>query len=108
MKRSQMSNDLHVLESLPAYALGSLNEEEAQTVWEHLADCYLCRQELGAFQHVADQLSLAVPEALPSRDLGPRLLDRIEELNPKQPARTARWHFPQRLLPVGALAGLLL
>jgi len=103
-----MSNDLHVLELLPAYVLGSLDEEEARSVSEHIAGCYLCRQELDSFQGVADQLLLAVPEARPSADLKIRLLERIQSANVKQSTQQVSWNFPRRLLPVGALAGLLL
>lgn len=108
MKLSQMSNNLHVLESLPAYALGSLDEEEAQVVSKHIAGCYLCRQELNAFQAVADQLLLAVPEARPSGDLRPRLMERIQNLNVKEPGQTVRRRFRGRLMPVGALVSLVL
>jgi anti-sigma factor RsiW len=103
-----MLNDLHVLESLPAYALGSLDEEEARSVDAHLAGCYLCRQELSAFQEVADQLPLAVPDALPSADLKPRLIEHIQGLNVKQPVQSVGRRLPQRLVPVGALAGLVM
>ena len=103
-----MTNDLHVLEALPAYVLGSLGEEEARSVREHLTGCYLCRQELDAFQMAADQLPLAVPEVHPSRDLRPRLMERIQNLNVKESPQPVRWRFPRRLLPVGALVGLSL
>ncbi len=103
-----MLNDLHVLESLPAYALGSLEEEEARSVSQHLTGCYLCRQELNAFQHVADQLLLAMPEARPSKDLRARLMERIRSLDVKEIAQPAHRRFPMRLLPVGAIAGLFL
>jgi len=103
-----MLNDIHVLESLPAYVLGSLDDEEARQVTEHLTGCYLCRKELSAFQIVADQLLLAVPEALPSEDLKLRLTERIQSLNTKRVSQSAGWHFPRRLVPVGAFAGLLL
>jgi anti-sigma-K factor RskA len=103
-----MLNDLHVLESLPAYALGSLDEEEARSIAEHLAGCYLCRQELNAFQAVADQLPLAVPDESPSDELRPRLMERVQGLNVKRPVESGRQHLPKRLLPIGALAGLAL
>jgi hypothetical protein len=85
-----------------------LDEEEARSVAEHLAGCYLCRQELTVFQEIADQLPLALPDALPSDDLKPRLMQRLQRLNAKGPVQPARWRLPQRLLPVGALAGLAL
>jgi hypothetical protein len=103
-----MLNDFHVLESLPAYVLGSLDEEEARLVREHLPGCYLCRQELDAFQKVADQLLVAMPESRPSADLRLRLLERIEKLNAKPAVQRTGRHLPGRLFPAGALAGLFL
>jgi anti-sigma-K factor RskA len=103
-----MVESFHILESLPAYALGSLDEEEARLVAEHLAGCHLCRTELGAFQRVADQLSLAIPEALPSTELKPRLMERIQGLNMKRQPQSSDRRFPVRLLPIGASVGLLL
>lgn len=103
-----MLNDPHILDSLPGYVLGSLDEEEARSVAEHLAGCYMCRQELNAFQKVADQLPLSLPDALPSEDLKPRLMERIQNLNGKKPSRSTSWNAPKRLMPTGALAALAL
>jgi len=103
-----MLENFHVLESLPAYALGSLDEEEARLVAGHLAGCHLCRTELSTFQKVADQLSLVVPEALPSAGLKPRLMERIQGLNMKRQPRSSGWRFPVPLLRIGAFVGLLL
>lgn len=58
-----MLNDVHVIELLPAYALGSLDKEEAVLVAEHLATCPGCRAELLSYQAVADRLALAAPDA---------------------------------------------
>ena len=106
-----MPESFHVLESLPAYALGSLDEEDARLAAEHLAGCHLCRTELRAFQRVADQLWLAVPEALPSSGLKPRLMQQIEGVDMNripQSTSTGGRRISGRLLPVGAFAGLLL
>jgi anti-sigma-K factor RskA len=101
-----MSEDTHVLELLPAYALGSLDEAEARLVSEHLASCYLCRMELGSFQTVADQLALAAPDAIPPADLKQRLVERIQGLTPARP-QPASGSFLKRLLPIGGIVGLL-
>jgi anti-sigma factor RsiW len=45
-----MSEVTHVLDLLPAYALGSLEEPEARRVVEHLAICAACRMELAEFE----------------------------------------------------------
>jgi len=102
-----MEEDIHVLESLPAYALGCLDEDEARLVAEHLASCHLCRTELGRFQAITNQLALAAPDVLPSSDLKTRLMERIQSLNQTRP-QPARWLLPGRLLPVGVIVGLLL
>lgn len=103
-----MINDMHVLDLLPAYALGSLDEEEARLVREHLPGCHVCRQELDSFQRVADGLSLAVPEAMPSAALRHRLTERIHSLDPERRQKSTGWRFPRRLAPLGLVAGLVL
>jgi anti-sigma-K factor RskA len=56
-----MNSEEHVLDYLPAYALGILEDDEALQVDRHLAVCEVCRMELRANQQVVDQLPLAVP-----------------------------------------------
>ena len=102
-----MIEDQHVFESLPAYALGSLDESEAQVISEHLARCHICRSELHAFQDVADQLALTSPHAAPSRELKPRLMERIQSLDLNRP-KPEWWRFAGQRLAVGAIAGLVL
>jgi len=100
--------DTHVREALPAYALGSLEEAEAQLVAEHLAGCTLCRKELESYQTVADQLLFALPEAMPSAELKPRLIENINRLKRQQTHEPTGWRLRKQLLPVGAFAGLIL
>jgi anti-sigma-K factor RskA len=102
-----MLKDAHVIDSLPAYALGCLDEAEARMVSEHLDGCYLCRAELSSFQEIADGLALAVPEAVPPADLKQRLAERLRGLKPAQPQPVHKG-FLRRLLPVGGIIGLLL
>jgi anti-sigma-K factor RskA len=65
---------VHVIELLPAYALGSLNEEDAVKVAEHLDACPECRAELRAYEAVADRLALAAPDIAPPPDLKQRTM----------------------------------
>jgi anti-sigma-K factor RskA len=102
-----MLADTHVIDSLPAYALGCLDEAEARMVSEHLAGCHLCRTELSAFEAIADGLALAVPEAVPPADLKQRLVERMRGLNPARP-QPVRGSFLRRLLPLGGIVSLLL
>lgn len=50
----------HVLDNLPAYSLGILDEEEVPAVREHLEDCSICRAEL----HHLTEIGGAIPWAL--------------------------------------------
>ena len=73
-----MSTHNHALELLPAYSLGSLDEDEAAFVAEHLVDCLACQNELDAYESVVHELALATPEIEPPGDLKRRLLLRIQ------------------------------
>lgn len=64
----------HVYDQLPAYALGSLEEEEEQQVKQHLNGCLVCRAELQGFQNVAEQLALATPLVEPPASLRDKIL----------------------------------
>ncbi len=85
-----MPKESHVSELLPAFALGSLDQEEEILVSEHLAACSVCRAELLSYEAVTDQLALAAPGAAPSEELKGRLLERV------QPARPLERSVPQR------------
>lgn len=105
-----MNDETHVLDLLPAYAVGSLDSEEAKQVEQHLSSCLICRNESSAFQAVAEQLSYAAPPALASPDLKDRLMRRVREARPKEQG-SPRIPAPplwQRLLPAWGLASLFL
>jgi anti-sigma-K factor RskA len=103
-----MFDETHVLDLLPAYALGSLDADEADSVKEHLLSCWICRAESSTFQDVAEQLSFAAPVAEPSPDLKDRLLQRVQSgrHQPRVPAQEARRPWLERLLPIWGLASL--
>jgi anti-sigma-K factor RskA len=107
-----MMEETHVLDLLPAYAIGSLDVDEVSRVEEHLASCVLCRDESRNFQEVTAQLSLAVPVASPSPDLKDRLMERVGAGRAVQPERyraeQPRRPFWERLLPAWGLASLVL
>ncbi len=72
-----MIEDKHVIDLLPAYALGSLEEDEADQVSEHLTGCSLCQSEFAAYQSVANQLALAGVESDPPPDLKNQLFNQL-------------------------------
>jgi anti-sigma-K factor RskA len=73
-----MSEHEYVMDLLPAFAVGSLEETERSAVSQHLSGCEACRAELLAFQTVTDQLVLAVPLRVPPPALKGRLLERVQ------------------------------
>jgi len=92
----------HILEVIPAYALGSLDVREAEEARRHLASCELCQAELATYEGVVDVLALVAPDFEPSPILKGRLMDRIspapagekETIPPPiatQPARPSLW-----------------
>jgi len=103
-----MFNNTHVIESIPAYVLGALEEEETRQVTEHLAGCYVCRKELETYQTVSDEMLFLLPEVTPPPALRSRLLERVDERKPKQAPVPPPSGLPRRLLPIGTIAGLLL
>jgi anti-sigma-K factor RskA len=102
-----MTNDFHVFESLSAYVLGGLDENEAQQVAEHLGECYQCRAELDTFQKAADQLVLLVPEETPSESLRHRLMEQVRGPQMKRATWRRSGLYP-RLISAGAIASLVL
>lgn len=103
-----MFNETHVLDLLPAYALGSLDADEADRVKQHLLSCWICRAESSTFQDVAEQLSFSAPVAAPSPDLKDRLFQRVQSVRPQPrvPAQASRRPWLERLLPAWGLASL--
>lgn len=63
---------------LSAYALGSLEPDEAATVARHVATCPRCQAELADYEDVLAALATAVPDVTPSADLEDRLMARIQ------------------------------
>jgi anti-sigma-K factor RskA len=69
--------ETHISDLLPAYALNSLDTDEARQVVKHLQTCDECYVEYLAYQAVVDRLGHAAPEMRPSPTLQGRLTSRI-------------------------------
>ncbi len=67
---------------LDAYALGTLEPQEAARVREHLETCSSCRREYDDVRSVLDVLPHGLPEERPSAALRARLLARLDETAP--------------------------
>jgi anti-sigma-K factor RskA len=57
-----------------AYVLGALDPQEAEAFRRHLAGCVVCRDEVAAFQQVADALAMAPPQYGAPKGLRARVL----------------------------------
>jgi anti-sigma-K factor RskA len=67
-----------LIDLLPAFALGSLDADEARLVEQHLTTCEVCQSELAAFQSVADALPLAAADVVPPPALKKRLMEQVQ------------------------------
>lgn len=76
-----MSETEHKLiqEQILAYALNSLEADEAAGVTRHLSGCATCRAELRAYEAVVDAMAFAAPDAEPSATLKERLMSRLKD-----------------------------
>lgn len=71
-------------ESLAAYALDALGEEEAREIEAHLAECERCRTELRWLEPSVDLLAESVPQVSPPPRLREELM-RIAEAESRKP-----------------------
>ncbi len=72
-----MSNEEHISELIPAYALGALDRNEAREVEAHLPHCPECQAELRRLETIVHDLSLGVADEQPPPELRRRLQERI-------------------------------
>lgn len=106
-----MSDDAHVLDLIPAFAIGALEAEDFARVEAHLAGCLICRAESRALEEVAAQLRFASVPSAPSPELKDQLMTRVSGTPHKAPAApTTAPSRPllERLLPAWGLASLVL
>jgi anti-sigma-K factor RskA len=99
-----MPNDVHVIELLPEYALGTLEGEEAIQVADHLAICQGCRAELSAYEAVIGRLALAAPDAAPPPELKQKVMGALQTPRP-EPLGELHRSWWQRLVGLFQAAG---
>jgi anti-sigma-K factor RskA len=101
-------------ESLGAYALGALPEDERQEMEHHVQGCARCRRELAELQTAVDALPATAPRVRPPPELRDQLMSIVEseaELlraagaggdRPRARRRGARSWFPRPVVAAGA------
>jgi len=93
-----------------AYVLGALEPDEAEAFRRHLSSCVVCRDEVTAFQQVADTLPMVAPQQAAPRRLRRRVMTAVRA-EPKAgapaaaPRRSPNWirAVPGPAFAVGAL-----
>ena len=100
-----MSNELHVTDLLPAYALGCLDGEESTLVAQHLLGCTACRLALSKYERVVSKMALAVPDSTPPAQLERRVMEQIQR-PAREPAAAPRraWRPSWLRFPLAAPA----
>ncbi len=88
--------DNHVIDSLPGFALGILDDQEVESVLEHLAVCDGCRLELSSYQDVTRSLGLAAPIVEPPASLKQKVLNSIPMVSGTLPEKQNRPTVPAR------------
>jgi hypothetical protein len=91
--------ETHISDLLPAYALNSLDTDEARQVANHLLTCDECYREFLAFQAVVDRLGYAASDMRPSPTLKGRLLSRIRTVDLPQAEAGSGIPWLKRLSP---------
>lgn len=104
----------YVLELIPAYVLGCLDEADLQYVESHLASCPTCRAEVEIYRSVRDSLTLTTAPVAPPPELRAQLMERVAA-TPDAPAEmdpATFWGrltaFSQRVAPIWTPLSLLL
>jgi anti-sigma-K factor RskA len=99
----------HVTESIPAYALGALDEAEAQEIDQHLEQCSACQAELQAYRLLVGKLAQTVPPRRPPVRLRAAVMQKAvaQHIQAKAPAGLWKSWLSRALSPAAALAGLV-
>jgi anti-sigma-K factor RskA len=88
-----------------AYALGALDEAEAETFRAHLQACAVCQDELAAFEQVVNVLPTSAPAYRAPRRLRRRVMNAVAEEPRHAPAPAPRRRALPR--PVVAFGGAI-
>ena len=101
-------------DSLGAWLLGALPEDEAAGFQRHLAECAVCREDAAALQVAADALPASAEPRTPPAALKARIMDVVESEaqlldaagpdSDRAPAPARRTSWLGRLVPRPALA----
>ena len=104
----------HVLDSIPAYVLGCLDESEHRQVADHLATCEGCRGEVRVYQGLLDEMPFAILESEPPPGLKSRVMQQVKKtsIEARREPKASAWEkfsqFLRQAAPTWGLASLAL
>lgn len=101
---------MHVTDSIPAFALGVLDEVESQKVSQHLDHCSACQAEFNAYQLLVDELACMVPQIKPPVRLRASVMQKAAAQSIQAQLARPIWKawFSRSLSPLVGLVGLVL
>ena len=108
-----MKEKMHVINNLPAYALGCLEPEEEQRVNGHLKECDPCINDFTSYENIVDLLYCTARTAEPPLSLKKRVMRGIKlqmrKAHKERALHPGGWFGAVKMSPVwGALALVLI
>jgi anti-sigma factor RsiW len=81
-----MNEHDHISDLLPAYALNTLDPDEAALAKAHLEKCEFCRSELEGYYSTSENLVLAAPIYQPPEDLRDKIIKAVSRADSSVPS----------------------
>lgn len=103
-----MTTHAEILNLIPGYALGCLDDDDLLLVSEHLADCCECQTELCRYTPIVRQLVLAAPVTQPPPALHSRLMNQAQRPPARQSVQPPPKNFLKWGMPLFIGAGLII
>jgi anti-sigma-K factor RskA len=111
---SDMTEHSQIEEYLPGFALGTLEQKDADLISEHLSKCESCQALLRSYEQTVGLLAFGAPQVIPPESLKSELMGRIRPglssriaKKPEPKARSMKSLF-QWYSPALAIASLFL
>ena len=88
---NEMTDHQELRDSIPAYALGILDIDEAEALSGHIASCVVCQAELQAMLQTVNHLGHGAPDAQPRLELKDRVFSQIRLEAPADSGVKSTW-----------------
>lgn len=92
-----MEKESHLLDLVPAYALGCLDGEESRAVEAHMESCIECQSALLDYQELVGQMAYSVPQIDPPPGVKASLMAQVQSGQQTTPATLPHKSWWERL-----------